>query len=139
MNARLYYLTVVSWAGIAPGATHLYGVLRWREQGELHEDALVDDDGNRKGFSTEEALETAAIAWWEKNGKCPSVLVRGLHYVDEPQEVLAGCTADGNNVTQKARDLYAKAVAANFWDGGKDAEMKRICAAWEALFEGGGT
>jgi len=81
----IYHLNVLSWAGIALGASHYWGVINANYRAKEDVPSIKLD--NNRMFSEKEVI-SAARHWFKKNAKQGDILLHGSHCSCDPQTIL---------------------------------------------------
>ena len=150
---KTVYLTVSSWVGVSIGATHTYGRLTCeshkdevdvqrpitaaeaREQNK-RDRAMYGTPSNfwkkgtpTNGFANEQAVVEKALSCWKEHFPGGGVLIKGHRGVLDPMPVLDG----PSEFVRRANDIVARCEAIDYWDGGRDKDMRALSKEWEAL------
>lgn len=144
---NIAYISISSYAGFAPNASHFYGRLRiGTEEVDLSyamtrdQAARFNKDGRRTGddfinrpgdvtcrFFSEEDVRAAAIQE-VKNRPEVDLLLEGSKYICDPMPVL---WAKDEEFGQRLQELYLEAKSVKFWERDEKA-MEEISQRWGA-------
>lgn len=150
------YLNITSWSGISINAVHYYGKLNYgkaeievrypmTESQARHmtaKDNMVEDadlfqyqPGDMTGrFDSQDALQKAAIDIFEKfiNPQGFDILIKGEHWVAEPQPIIAG---DKDLMLLANRLYFDFEVNEDRFSRTQNQKAIKIAKKWEKLLE----
>lgn len=128
-----YWLSVSSYRGIAPGATHWYGRVSYYAGGKIQEWSVGDNVRTyNTQFGSVATLRRAAVAWFKRNAVTGgSLLTVGSMATLDPQEMLAG----PKRLLTECNALWRRFEKLNGWDAPKEKhdKVQQLCDAWELI------
>jgi hypothetical protein len=129
-----YCLSLSSFAGVVPCASHWWCRVRWTDAtGEEYEADAENGRGDKRTgrFNTKAAARAAGLRLVRKIAHDPYIVTEGSHCVIDPQQTLSGPP----RLKTQLNALWRKFEALNGWSCPKDAEPKvqAICDAWSKL------
>ena len=115
----IYHLNVLSWAGIALGASHYWGVINANYRAKEDVPSIKLD--NNRMFSEKEVI-SAARRWFKKNAKQGDILLHGSHCSCDPQTILIG----PRKLKRVGNALVKRAEALDCWEHSwNEGKMKK--------------
>lgn len=133
MNARRYWLSLRTWAGLVPMACHWMPRVVWTENGQEQEVDIRPKKSKEHAYTRRADAVKAVLKWFAENATPGSILTVGSRSTLDPQEVLAGPA----RVMREANALWKKFEKYDGWNAPKDQwpEVQKISDAWEAALK----
>lgn len=134
--AKVYYLSISSYAGIVPGACHFHGRIRSNEMEHAHDLETTELYRGKKiltgRFNSQRTLIDAAKRWLKENAAHNAILILGSHANCDPQRVLVG----SRTLRKAANAIWRTYEKLGGWDDKSHyKEVQALCCAWELLFK----
>lgn len=123
----IYFLETYTWIGLAPGAGHWYGTIKW-DTGPSLEAVHISEDGTGFRVTTEGQIIESAIDWFRTHTKRGNILLKGTYATLDPKQCLVG----PRNFKTAANHLFKEAQT-TVWKTGKEPKVKNICKRWDKL------
>jgi len=153
MNKNFVHLSISSFMGLSPEATHYYGTLSSYDGKEIisheilrkmdREDVRLFNKNNwgavyrvgelTRRFTTEQGIIRIAKKIWRKHFPSSKVLILGRGAVCEPQLIIDIASESLEWFKRKNNILYKRAEKCNCWDN--ESKMLKICKEWDKLCE----
>ena len=133
MNARRYWLSLRTWAGLVPMASHWMPRIVWTENGEERDVDIRPKRSKEHAFTKRASAVTAVLKWFDENTSWGCILTVGSRSTLDPQEILAGPA----RVKREANALWKKFEKYDGWNAPRPQwpEVQKICDAWEAALK----
>lgn len=141
MKPRVYYFTTSTFAGLAPGARHIYARIRWAaaEGPGSYDSEDLERDGLR-GFESKEDAQACAVEWFKANRSTDlDLLVAGDPAICAPKKILIGGTPDLVEAVRQCVEEDENLGAIEHAERRSDGEVQRLIDRcfdrWEAILK----
>ena len=133
-DLRRYHLSLSSFGGIVPGASHWWCRIRWVDDAGADQERDAEHgrgDDRTSRFDTKTLARSAGLRLVRSIAEGYYVVTEGSHCVIDPQPVLS---APGN-LQMRLNNLQRAFEKLNGWGCAKidEPKVQAICDSWESL------